>query len=197
MSSEHNIVLFHYPFSPWARKIRIYLALRKIPYTECHVNMMLPRPVLEQLNINFRLIPVLAIGRDIYTNTTLQLQVLDDFFPASKEHPPLSALHKGKDGQAVGLEKLMEKYTEAMFLPGGASIQPELYEGIDGFKEDRKSLWGRSWDGETQRKGRPEALATIVGCFELLERLLGRGEKWIGSPEPGLVDIHGGPFAMM
>jgi len=130
--------------------------------------------------------------RDIYTNTALQLQVLDDFFPASKEHPPLSAFQKGKDGQAVGLEKLMEKYTEAMFLPGGASIQPELYEGIEGFKEDRKSLWGRSWDGETQRRGRPEALATLVGCFELLESVLTEAGKWIGeAKEVGLVDIHG------
>ena len=67
-----------------------------------------------------------------------------------------------------------------------------MYEGIEGFKEDRKSLWGRSWDAETQRKGRPEALATLVGCFELLDGVLTEAGKWIGEVEEvGLVDIHG------
>lgn len=85
----------------------------------------------------------------------------------------------------------MEKYTEGMFLPGTAALSPGLYEGVEGFKEDRKSLWGTDWDGETQRKRMPEAQATLVGCFELLESVLGEGGKWIGGDEAGLVDIHG------
>jgi len=35
MSTTEDIVLFHYPFSPYARRIVWYLELRGIPYKQC------------------------------------------------------------------------------------------------------------------------------------------------------------------
>lgn len=35
MSSEQPIILYHYPFSPYARRIVWYLQLRGIPYKQC------------------------------------------------------------------------------------------------------------------------------------------------------------------
>ena len=35
MSSIDKIILFHYSYSPYARRITWYLALRGIPYSQC------------------------------------------------------------------------------------------------------------------------------------------------------------------
>jgi glutathione S-transferase len=35
MSPSQDIVLYHYPFSPYAKRVTAYLALRGIPYKQC------------------------------------------------------------------------------------------------------------------------------------------------------------------
>lgn len=35
METSKNIILYHYPYSPYARRIVWYLSLRGIPYCQC------------------------------------------------------------------------------------------------------------------------------------------------------------------
>lgn len=45
---------------------------------------MLPRPILTKtFALSYRKIPVLAIGREIYCDTSLIIEALEHFFPAS------------------------------------------------------------------------------------------------------------------
>ena len=62
MADRPQILLFHYPFSPWSQKITSYLAFRAIPYTECHQPVTMPRPDLARLGVKYRRIPLVAIG---------------------------------------------------------------------------------------------------------------------------------------
>jgi glutathione S-transferase len=93
------IVLFHYPLSPWGAKVAAYLVLRGIQYTECHQPLQWPRPDLtDHFNIQYRRIPVLAIGRDFYYDTSLIFEKLEALFPETKylmpEVPAEQALTK-------------------------------------------------------------------------------------------------------
>lgn len=54
------------PESPFAQKLSLVLLFKQLPYSVCVVPRMPPRSALRLLGINYRRIPVLAIGSDVY-----------------------------------------------------------------------------------------------------------------------------------
>ena len=77
------VVLFGYESSTFTLKIRLAKKLKQIPYTFVAVPSMMPRPVLrDNFHLTYRKIPVLAIGKDIYCDTSLICEALEHFFPA-------------------------------------------------------------------------------------------------------------------
>ena len=185
----NDIILFHYPFSPFAKRIVWYLKLRNIPYAECIQPLTLPRPDLAELGINYRRIPLLSIGRDIYYDTRLILARLEKSFPATPSYPALSV------PQNKGLEALLEKFTvdAGIFSKAAQSLPPDLPVMKDEkFLKDREDFTGTSWTQADRVKGYPEALAHIKHAFDILEALLADGRQWIGGTEKAsLADIHG------
>ncbi|KAI5203826.1 hypothetical protein AUEXF2481DRAFT_26061 [Aureobasidium subglaciale EXF-2481] len=190
MSSQeipNDIILFHYTFSPFAKRIVWYLKLRGIPYAECIQPLTLPRPDLAELGINYRRIPLLSIGRDVYYDTRLILARLEQSFPASS-YPPLSMPNN------KGLEALLEKFTvdAGIFSKAAQSLPPDLPVMKDEkFLKDRADFTGTSWSQADRVKGYPEALAHIRHAFDILEALLADGRQWIGGTDKvSLADIH-------
>ncbi len=68
----------------YGRKVEWYHILRHLPYSKCAVRNRLPREQLEALGIKYRRIPLLAIGRDVYCDTRLIIDKLEQLFPESK-----------------------------------------------------------------------------------------------------------------
>jgi glutathione S-transferase len=97
------IVLFTYPESVYGRRVDWYLTLRSIPYSHCHVLNRLPRPQLEELGVNYRRIPILAIGRDVYCDSRLIIEKLEQLFPEGK----IGA----SDAHERGIQKVLETWT--------------------------------------------------------------------------------------
>ncbi|CAI6094818.1 unnamed protein product [Clonostachys chloroleuca] len=180
-----EIVLFTYPGSPWGNKVVSYLNVRGIKYTECRQPPVMPRPDLEALGINYRRIPVLAIGRDVYFDTRLILEKLEQMIPGET----LGAT----DAQGRAFEKLFRDWAElSLFSSAVLTMPPELpvFQN-ETFMKDRSGLTGRSFTAEDQAKRRPAALVEMRTHFELLEDLLSDGRKWLsGSENIRLVDIH-------
>ncbi|KAI7541100.1 hypothetical protein KC331_g8780 [Hortaea werneckii] len=104
-AAPNGIILFHYPQSPYGRRVRWYLALRGIAYAECIQPWILPRPDMEALGVRYRRSPVMAIGRDIYLDSRMILRKLEELFPSSTEHPALSS--KETEGMAALLNKFV------------------------------------------------------------------------------------------
>ena len=195
--SSHNpsppITLFHYHFSPWAQKITAYLALRGIPYTSCIQPVTLPRPDLtDLLNLKYRRIPILAIGRDVYCDTLLILEKLESVYPYSNGE----VVRHGKTGTDRALEKLLEKWTDVVVFKYAANAIPTSFEAITDktFQKDRQELWGRSWSQDHQDSLRPEALANLRSQITFLEKdVLEDGREWVlGGKDATLADIHAG-----
>lgn len=190
MAPSEEPVLFLWAFSPWASKVVTYLALRKIKHSRCEQPITQPRPDLHALGVNYRRIPLLSVGRDIYCDTLLILETLEKLYPPSAENPQISATNP-KD---KALEKLFEKWTDTVvFKPAAALIPTELDLMKDEkFQKDREELWGRKWTKEAQEALRPKGLADMRGDFDLLEDLLSDGREWLlGNDGPKLADIHG------
>ena len=182
-----EIVLFHYSYSPFARRVSWYLQLRKIKYSQCVQPPILPRGDLASLGIKYRRIPLMAIGRDVYCDTRLILKKLEELYPDG-------ALGATQDDQKT-IERLLEKFTvDNVFNRAAQLIPPDSAVMQDPkFINDRKQFSGRDWSPESQAKGRPEALVHVRDAFELFENtILADGRKWVlKTNEPSLADIEG------
>lgn len=188
--SDRSIKLYHYTFSPYARKVLWYLALRQLPYAEVKQPPMLPRPDREAIGVAYRRIPFLTVGKDVYCDTRIMLKKLEELFPEGK----IGATTP--DGQA--LQKLLEIWhVEAgLFVKATQTMPSDMPILKDPkFAKDREQFSGRPWNGEMIDRNRPEALAYVRGAFSFLENtLLADGREWIlKTKQPMLADIEGEP----
>ncbi|KAL0467072.1 hypothetical protein QR685DRAFT_533322 [Neurospora intermedia] len=200
------IILYHYPFSPYAKRIVWYLHLRGIPYSQCLQPMILPRPDLSSfLGIKYRRIPLLSIGRDVYLDTRLILSKLEDLdLPSSLNSPKLSAA-PGTD--ALALQNLLSHYS----IDGGLfSRAAQLLFSLDNpllrdpqFLADRADFVAGGggappkFSREEMAALGPEALADLRDYCQMLETtVLADGRDWIlknttdNNNKPGLADIE-------
>jgi glutathione S-transferase len=151
----------------------------------------LPRPDLEALNVNYRRIPILTLGRDVYLDTRLIIRKLESRFPSG-------ALGAGEtsEPELQALQHLFTRWTsDAGIFNRAVQLIPTNLPNMQNpqFRKDREDFSGRPFDLEALKRARPEALAHIRDAFELLEStLLADGRKWVFKTEkPSLGDIEG------
>ncbi|KAH6674310.1 hypothetical protein B0J14DRAFT_589717 [Halenospora varia] len=195
MAYSKDIILYHYQFSPFAKRIVWYLNFRKIPYSQCLQPVTMPRPDIAALGTNYRRIPIVSIGRDIYNDTRLIIAKLETLFPPSSQHPAISASHFNSSPELKALEILIESWVidAGMFTRGGQLIPSNMpLLRNEKFIRDREVYTGRSWSKENVERGRPEALVFMRDRFQMVEQtLLSDGRDWIlGTKEPSLSDIE-------
>ena len=102
---------------------------------------MPPRPELsELLGIDYRRIPVLAIGNDVYCDTSIIGTVLERRFPAAEGYGTLFPPRKGGGKTDTGLVKALAlAWTDKMLFPLSAQSLP--WEKFDAkFLADRSAV---------------------------------------------------------
>ncbi|KAB5572649.1 hypothetical protein GE09DRAFT_679218 [Coniochaeta sp. 2T2.1] len=190
MSQQLPIILYHYAYSPYARRVVWYMQLRGIPYTECLQPPILPRPDIARLGLRHRRIPILSIGRDIYLDTRLIIEKLEALYP---NLPKLSA--PTPDSLAL------ERFLSSAVIDGGiftaaSRLLPSNLPLVKDpkFQKDRADFFhaGVKLTRETAVAQRLEAVADIRGVMELLETtLLADGREWLlKGDKPSLADIE-------
>ncbi|AVO42672.1 glutathione S-transferase family protein [Simplicispira suum] len=86
MSTE--LILHHYPASPFAEKVRMVLGFKQLPWKSVIIPSVMPKPDVVALTGGYRRTPVLQIGADIYCDTSLICEVLDHTQPEPVLYPP-------------------------------------------------------------------------------------------------------------
>ena len=87
-----DLILHHYPMSPFAEKVRLALGLKGLAWRSVHVPSVMPKPDVQALTGGYRRTPILQVGADIYCDTALICDVLEHRQP----QPPLyPEAHKG------------------------------------------------------------------------------------------------------
>lgn len=147
----------------------------------------MPRPDLEALNVNYRRIPLLSIGRDIYLDSRLILHKLESVFPSGA----LGA--QTPDHRTI--ERLLQRWTvDAGVFNRAAQLIPTTLPTMRDpkFRADRQEFGMRSFDLQEMGEMRPEAVVMIRDCFELVETtILADGREWVfGGKSPSLGDIE-------
>ncbi|EAU84754.2 hypothetical protein CC1G_00273 [Coprinopsis cinerea okayama7 len=105
------VILYRYEGSPYAHKVDNALTLKRIPHQIVSVSPVLPRPeVADILGIPYRRIPILAIGNDIYCDTSLIVSTLERRFPASQGFGTLFPARNNGGTPDTGLIKAFSKF---------------------------------------------------------------------------------------
>ncbi|PYY90696.1 glutathione S-transferase family protein [Pseudomonas sp. TKO26] len=66
-----ELILHHYPTSPFAEKARLLLGFKGLSWRSVKISPVMPKPDLTALTGGYRKTPVLQIGADIYCDTAL------------------------------------------------------------------------------------------------------------------------------
>ena len=82
-----ELILHHYPNSPFAEKIRLILGYKKMSWKSVIIPAIMPKPDLVALTGGYRKTPVLQIGADIYCDTALISDVLEHLQPLPWLYP--------------------------------------------------------------------------------------------------------------
>ena len=82
-----DLILHHYPASPFSEKARLMLGAKNLPWKSVFIPSVMPKPDLEALTGGYRKTPVLQIGADIYCDTALIADVLEHLQPEPTLYP--------------------------------------------------------------------------------------------------------------
>ena len=80
-----ELILHHYPGSPFSEKVRLVLGMKGMAWRSVHVPVTMPKPDVLALTGGYRRTPFMQIGADIYCDTALMCRVIDRLAP----EPPL------------------------------------------------------------------------------------------------------------
>ncbi|ORY01177.1 hypothetical protein BCR34DRAFT_494055 [Clohesyomyces aquaticus] len=195
------VILFGYDSSPFTNKVRLTLRIKGVPFSYMPVPSMMPRPILRQtFGLTYRKIPVLAIGRDIYCDTSLIIEALEYNFPVEEGYGSVYPRY-GKEG---GFD-----WNYRGFVRGFASfwVDRPLFRTTTGlipssvwrtsFGTDRAQLIGHPLSPEKLASKIPQNLSSLDTHLSLLEPMFagrnsgGKGmNTWLlPTPTPSLADI--------
>jgi len=138
-----DLILHHYPESPFSEKIRLIFGYKKLAWKSVMIPIIMPKPDLVALTGGHRRTPILQIGADIYCDTALICDVLEHRQPAPGLHPP------GVNGGARIIAQWADTslFVAAMaynFTPRGAAhfFKDRAPEDAKAFGEDRAKMRG-------------------------------------------------------
>ncbi len=86
-TNNPDIVLHHYPLSPFAEKVRAVLGFKQLAWKSVIIPAVMPKPDVVALTGGYRKTPILQIGRDVYCDTSLICDVLEHLKPQPALYP--------------------------------------------------------------------------------------------------------------
>jgi glutathione S-transferase len=180
-----ELIFHHYPISPFSEKIRLIFGYKQLKWKSVQIPAILPKPDVVALTGGYRRTPVLQIGADIYCDTALIADVLDQLTPQARLYPePIAAL-------ARTLAQWGD--TTLFWTAMGYSFQPSAFQGIFGditpehlqaFVDDRAAM----------RKNAPrmplaEAKGSLLQYLQRLEQMLESGQDFLLGEQASIADF--------
>lgn len=173
-----QIILHHYDMSPYARKVRLALGLKKVAWHSVEIPVVMPKPDLTELTGGYRRTPTLQIGADIYCDTKRCVQELERRFPEPSLFP------NGDEASVWGLSRWAETsfmMAVTVFLGTGG-----LFD--EAFIEDRKKMLP-GVDFSQATRVVPAKLLQLRANLDRLEQQLADGRPFIMGDSPCLADL--------
>lgn len=174
-----EIILHHYPASPYSEKIRLAFGLKGLAWHSVLISPMTPRPELLPMTGGYRRTPVLQIGADIYCDTQLILRTLE------RLHPEPSLFPRQSQGLATALSWWWDRST---FLPAVgvvASLNADRF--TPEFVAERQGFLGFTLSD--MPKNLPLYLQQLAAHLDWLAWMLASGGRFLLGDAPSAADI--------
>ncbi|WP_296219405.1 glutathione S-transferase family protein [Pseudomonas sp. UBA2684] len=183
----HELILHHYPTSPFAEKARLLLGFKQLSWRSVTIPPIMPKPDLTALTGGYRKTPVLQVGADIYCDTALIARRLE----AEKATPTLFP-----EGQEFNVACFAQWADSVVFLHAVSLVfQPESIaarfgklppEFLKAFVADRSTLFN---GGLATRLPAEQAKHQWPTLIARLQQQLEREQGDFLFGEPSLADI--------
>jgi len=182
-----ELILHHYPTSPFSEKARLLLGFKGLSWRSVNISPVMPKPDLTALTGGYRKTPVLQVGADIYCDTSLiarrleQEKALPAFFPEGQEMIAASF--------AAWADSVVFQHTVSLvFQPESVAVRfgnmPP--EAIKAFIADRAALFS---GGSATRLSAEQAKHQWPTIMARLEQQLQREEGDYLFGEPSIADF--------
>jgi glutathione S-transferase len=136
-----DLILHHYPSSPFSEKVRLILAYKQLPWKSVVIPAIMPKPDVLALTGGYRKTPFLQVGADIYCDSALIADVLEHLQPTPSIYPE----------PAKGLARTLAQWADSTLFwaamahnlgPKGAAhmFAGAPPEAARAFGEDRKAM---------------------------------------------------------
>ena len=173
-----DLVLHHYPNSPWAEVVRLALGLKGACYGAVEIPSVSPKPELTALTGGYERTPVLQIGADIYCDTLAICRALEERVDGPSLYPP----PLGRAGLSIALSAAL-----AFGSAVGAALAPIADHIPQAFWEDRGKRFGLKKEALTA--GAPHLQSQFAATVAVIEAILSDGRRFVGGDEPGHADL--------
>ncbi|WP_353238755.1 glutathione S-transferase family protein [Limnohabitans sp.] len=179
-----DLILHHYPTSPFAEKVRLILGHKQLDWKSVFIPMVMPKPELTALTGGYRKTPVLQIGADIYCDTSLIGDVLEQLKPAPTLYP--EALEGAARIVAQWADSAL--FTASMaynFQPVGVAqvFAGAPAEAVQAFVADRTAMRSGA-----ARMASTDAAATYKSYLRRIANML-QGQDFLLGHQPCLADF--------
>jgi glutathione S-transferase len=195
-----QLILHHYPMSPFAEKIRLIFGFKGLHWTSVHIPNVMPKPDLTALTGGYRKTPVMQIGADIYCDTALIAEVIEALSPQPTLFP----------SGIAGASRILAQWADSTLFwttvaftmqPAGLAhmFQGVSPETIKAFGDDRNVF-----RANLPRMRLADASAAFTLYLERLEEMLA-GQTFFFGSAPSIADFslyqnmwfleRGGPVA--
>jgi glutathione S-transferase len=178
---SHEIILHHYPSSPFSEKVRVALGIKRLSWRAVEQPVIMPKPDLIPLTGGYRKIPVMQIGADVYCDTQIILRELERRYPTPSIFPV-------KNGLAYGIgfwsDRLFFMASVGVVFGAIGHLVPEE------FKQDRAKMSGGTFSTEAMAAAAPFARDQWRAHADFVAETLEDGRDFMGGAKPGAADIH-------
>lgn len=184
-----EIILHHYPMSPFAEKARLMLGFKAVPWRSVLIPSIMPKPDLMPLTGGYRKTPVLQIGADIYCDTALIAHLLDRLQPTPALYPA---------AQAAQLQMTARWADSTLFSAAVAyAMQPAGFQHrfkdlpadqLNAFLEDRKAF--RKGGSGGLGLPLPQSVAIVESAITWVEaQLASSGAPFLSGSAAAIADF--------
>ena len=138
-----DLILHHYPGSPFSEKIRLALGYKRLAWKSVIIPQIMPKPDVIALTGCYRKTPIMQVGADVYCDTALICDVLEHVGPEPTLYPP----------HLKGVSRVFAQWADTTLFwaamaynlqPKGAAhvFAKAPPEAAKAFGEDRKAMSG-------------------------------------------------------
>ena len=183
----NELILHHYPESPFAEKIRLLLGCKGLAWRSVRIPIVMPKPDLLALTGGYRRTPVLQVGADVYCDTALIARVIDRLHPSPALFSDRSAISDLALAHFADQHLFAAAVAYAFQPPGIKAMFSHMTPvQMQGFIEDRRNF---RKGGNVPRLPLPDAWSALLNMLPRLDAQLSDERRFLDGETARICDF--------